>query len=221
MSHLERLGLYDLLERIANGIVAVMGAHCEVVIHDFSNLDHSAVIIAGNVSGRVPGAPVPDIDFISQELSAETPDQLNYRIQIADRELQSSTVWVRDEDGTPIGAVCINFEYSDLLSALGLLNNLTAPAREKPTMIVQDTLARDLDELIDLSVSAFLRQEGIPSIEELSQKDRSHFIEIAEERGLFNLRGSAQRIAEILNVSRASIYNYRARYKEKVQPESD
>ena len=96
MTHLERLGLLDILKRLAEGIVAVVGPHCEVVVHDFSNLEHSAVVVAGNVSGREPGAPVPDLDFISTKLDRDTPDQLNYRIKIDSRELQSSTIWLRD-----------------------------------------------------------------------------------------------------------------------------
>jgi len=61
MTHLERLGLLDILKHLAEGIVAVVGPHCEVVVHDFSDLEHSAVVVAGNVSGREPGAPVPDL----------------------------------------------------------------------------------------------------------------------------------------------------------------
>jgi predicted transcriptional regulator YheO len=40
-------------------------------------------------------------------------------------------------------------------------------------------------------------------------EDKRRLIEAVEERGLFKLRGAVSRLAEILNVSRASIYNYR------------
>ena len=82
MSHLERLGLVNLLERIAEGLVAVVGPHCEVVIHDFYDLEHSAIVIIGDVSGRKTGAPVPDLDYTSNELNIDTSDQFNYRIKI-------------------------------------------------------------------------------------------------------------------------------------------
>jgi len=215
MSSLTNLGSLDLLERLAEGIVAVVGSHCEVVIHDFSNLEYSAVTVAGNISGRAPGAPIPDLYFISNELNTETPDQLNYRIEIGDQEFQSSTIWIRDDIGNPIGAICINIDYQELNQAYSLLERLTLPSREVPNLIVQDTLAKDLDDLINLSVSTFLRQEGIPSIDTMRQNDKLRLIGVAEKRGLFKLRGAAQRLAEILNVSRASIYNYRATIKKK------
>lgn len=214
MTHLERLGLLDILKRLAEGIVAVVGPHCEVVVHDFSDLEHSAVVVEGNVSGRKPGAPVPDLSFVSTELDRDTPDQLNYRIKIDSRELQSSTIWIRDTDGTPIGAVCVNVDYSGLLQVRTLLEHLIAPAREVPSFVVRDTLAKNLDELIEHSVSAFLRQNEIPRIEMMSQEDKLRLMAVIEKHGLFQLRGAAQRLADMLNVSRASIYNYRASIRD-------
>ena len=214
MTHLERLGLQDILKRLAEGIVAVVGPHCEVVVHDFSNLEHSAVVVAGNVSGRKPGAPVPDLDFISSELDSDTPDQLNYRIKIESRELQSSTIWIRDADGKPVGAVCVNIDYSGLLQARGLLERVIAPAREAPSFVVRDTLAKNLDELIEHSVSAFLRQNDISHIGLMNQEDKLRLMAEIEKNGLFQLRGAAKRLAEMLNVSRASIYNYRASIRD-------
>jgi predicted transcriptional regulator YheO len=205
-----RLELLDILKRIAEGIVAVVGPHCEVVVHDFSDLEHSAVVVAGNVSGRKPGAPVPDLDFISTELDSETPDQLNYRIKIDSLELQSSTIWIRDSKGKAIGAVCINVDFSGLLQAGTLLEHLTAPAREVPSLVIRNTLAKDLDELIEHAVSGFLNQNEIPSIKAMSQNDKLRLTAVIEKHGLFQLRGAAQCVANTLNVSRASIYNYRA-----------
>jgi predicted transcriptional regulator YheO len=214
MTHLERLGLQDILKRLAEGIVAVVGPHCEVVVHDFSNLEHSAVVVAGNVSGRKPGAPVPDLDFISSKLDSDTPDQLNYRIKIESRELQSSTIWIRDADGKPVGAVCVNIDYSGLLQARGLLERVIAPARDAPSFVVRDTLAKNLDELIEHSVSAFLRQHDISHIGLMNQEDKLRLMAEIEKNGLFQLRGAAKRLAEMLNVSRASIYNYRASIRD-------
>lgn len=153
---------------------------------------------------------MPDLDFISTRLDSNTPDQLNYRIKIDSRELQSSTIWIRDAKGNPVGAVCVNIDYSGLLQVRTLLERLIAPAREIPSFVVRDTLAKNLDELIEHSVSAFLRRNEIPRIEMMSQEDKLHLMAEIEKRGLFQLRGAAQRLADMLNVSRASIYNYRA-----------
>lgn len=205
--------LLDLLKRLAEGIVAVMGPHCEVVVHDFADPEHSVVVLAGNVTGRKPGAPVPDLSFTSEELSCHTPDQLNYHSQSGPLSLQSSTIWIRDPEGAPIGAVCINVDYTGLLQVRDLLDKLTAPTRSSSDLVVTDTFARDLDELIELALVNFLNQEGIAGVEAMNYEDKLRLIQLVEARGLFQIRGAVNRVADLLSVSRASIYNYRASLK--------
>jgi predicted transcriptional regulator YheO len=104
-------------------------------------------------------------------------------------------------------------DYSDLLQVRDLIDKLTAPPRESSDLVVSDTFARDIDELIDLSVANFLRQEGLSSVEAMRQEDKICLIQALEERGLFQVRGAVNRVADHLNVSRASIYNYRSSLK--------
>ena len=49
--------LTDILQRMAEAVVAVVGPHCEMVIYDFDDLEHAVVAVAGNVTGRRPGDP--------------------------------------------------------------------------------------------------------------------------------------------------------------------
>jgi len=217
MSHLDRPWFLDLLERLAKGIVAVVGPHCEVVVHDLSDPEHSAVIIVGNVTGRKPGAPVPDLSFISGELNCDTPDQLNYRARIGSHYLQSSTVWVHDPEGSLCGAICINVDYSSLVQARDLIDGLTSSTQSVSDLVVTDTFARDVGDLIKLSIGEFLRQEGIQGIEEMSYETKLRLIKVLEDRGLFRVRGAVNQVAEQLGVSRASVYNYRSSLKNGVE----
>ena len=205
----------DLLGRIARGIVAVVGSSCEVVIHDFSDLAHSAVLIVGDISGRRPGAPVPDLDFITDSLNDESPDQLNYRIIINEQQYQSSTIWLRNPQGHIIGAMCINMDYSKYERMRGLLDELTAVVRSSDSRVVTNSFAKNLDDLLTQVVTQYTRQHEIASVDAMSLQEKMEMIQLVEKNGLFKLRGASQRLAEMLNVSRASIYNYRAGVQEK------
>lgn len=213
--------MLETLKRVAEGVVAVVGPHCEVVVHDFGDLEHSVVAIAGSVTGRKPGAPVPDLSFTAGELDCHTPDQLNYHSKIGPRSLQSSTIFIRDAENRPVGAVCINVDYSDQLQVRDLLEKLTTPVRESSEMVVSDTFARDIDELIELAVASFLHQEAIAGVAAMSHDEKLRLIQRVEERGLFQIRGAVNRLADILSVSRASIYNYRATLKNGDSADSD
>ncbi len=221
MSRLDQPWFRDVLERLAEGIVAVVGPHCEVVVHDFSDPEHSVVKVAGNVTGRRVGAPVPDLSFISEELDHYTPDQLNYRARIGSHHLQSSTIWIPGEDGAPVGAICINVDYQDLNHARQLLNKLATSTQNVSDLMVTDTFAKDVDDLIGLSISEFLRQEGIQSLEALGAGEKSRLIQTLEERGLFQIRGAVNRVAGLLDVSRATIYNYRSNLKNDAPSSED
>ncbi len=213
--------LLDILKRLAEGIVAIVGPTCEVVIHDFADLEHSVVAVAGNVTGRQPGAPVPDLFFTSEELNRETPDQINYQTRLDDRELQNSTVWIRDEAGEPIGAVCIMVDYTDLQQMRGLVDKLSTALATSSGMVISDTFARDTADLLDHAVAGFLRQHNISAIEAMSYDEKRCLINTVEERGLFRIRGTVNRLADMLNVSRASIYNYRASLKNGDTSDTD
>jgi predicted transcriptional regulator YheO len=205
--------LVDILKRMAESIVAVVGPHCEIVVYDFDDLEHSVVAVTGNVTGRQPGAPVPDLHFISQELDRNTPDQLNYRTRKGTRDLQSSLIWIRDVKGEPIGAIGVNIDHTDLLQARALIDSLAASTQTVTDIVVSNTFAKDLDELIDITVADFLRQSNLPNIDSMSQDDKLRLIDEVEKQGLFRIRGAVNRMADLLNVSRATIYNYRSSLK--------
>ena len=207
--------LLDLLGRLAHGIVSVVGPHCEIVVHDFSDLEHSAVIVEGHVTGRKPGAPIPDLSFLPEEIKDGADDQINYRSTKGNHSLQSSTIFLNNPTGKVIGAVCINMDYSELLDVRDHLNKLIDPVFTKSSdYVVTETFARDLQELLVLSVQKYLTENNISDVDSLNQNKKLELIDAVEKRGLFQIRGAVQQLADLLHVSRASIYNYRATLRD-------
>ena len=171
MPNLDPLVL-DILKRLAEGIVAVVGPHCEIVVHDFGDLEHSVVAIAGNVTGRKAGAPVPDLSFTRGELGCDTPDQVNYHSKIGLRNLQSSTIFIRNANNYPIGAICINIDYSELLQVRDLLDKLTTPVQDSADFVVSDTFAKDIDELMELAEENDLSEEQVQLAKDMYEFNR-------------------------------------------------
>jgi predicted transcriptional regulator YheO len=202
--------LFEHLQRISEGIVAVVGPHCEVVIHSFDNPEHSAVYIAGNLTGRKPGAPVPDLSFISGELTRDDADQFNYTTMIGTKLLQSTTNWIRDSRGEIVGALCINIDYSRLVQARDNIDDFIFSVGHLSGLVVEETFARSVDELIETSVLKFLKQENLLSIEEMDRDDKIRIVQYLDQKRLFRIRGAINKLANLLNISRATIYNYRS-----------
>ncbi len=200
--------LFEFLGRLAKGIVEVIGPHCEVVIHDFRDLEHSVVAIEGDLTGRKPGAPIPDLSWTSEELEEIEEDMLNYCTTAKNgRAFQSSTVWIRDRRGKVVGAVCVNIDYAPLLQAREILDRICFSTMREGDL-VEETFARDIDELVSIALTRFLRQER-KSVDELSLDDKRRLVQALDQQGLFRVRGTADSLAVLLGVSRATIYNYR------------
>ena len=93
------------------------GPNCEVVVHDLEtgDMDHSIVAIEnGHVSGRKLGDGPSHIVLESMhEDAAEVHDRAPYLTKTADGKLlKSSTIFIRDDAGNPVGIMGINFDIT-------------------------------------------------------------------------------------------------------------
>ncbi len=117
---MDKKTLLENLCRIADGLVAFWGRDYEIAIHDLSRLESSLVHIAGEVTKRAPGAPATD--FLINHLSrygADAPDVRPYRAQGRHGEpLRGSLVYIKDDKGVPVFAMCINQNISRQMAAI-------------------------------------------------------------------------------------------------------
>lgn len=119
----------DLLKRLAKALSAQFGDNCEIVVHDISSGDPEntiAVIENGHVSKRNASAGPSHIALEAmKEGRRNIPDQYNYLTQTADgRILRSSTVYINDDEGRPIGIFCINYDLTALMMAKATVDAL-------------------------------------------------------------------------------------------------
>ena len=109
--------LKTTLRPLMAGIVGAFGKHCEVVLHDLTRPERSIVWIEGNVTGRRVGGTLTDLGLAKLRLSDTQEDLLGYVTQTRDgKVLRSSSVFLRDANGSVIGALCINLDITALLS---------------------------------------------------------------------------------------------------------
>jgi predicted transcriptional regulator YheO len=136
-------------------------------------------------------------------------DQFNYQIQIGCKTYQSSTVWIQNQQGETLGALCINMEYSKLQEMHALLDAMLAPIRQEPQFVIMDSLVTDVQDLIQKAIHALLdaHEKDHPAM--LSTRRKKMIVQTLDKNGVFNLRGAVEEIAAQLQLSRASIYNYR------------
>ncbi len=218
--------LFELLGRIAESFVHTLGENAEIVVHDLRSIDSSVVAIGGALTNRKVGAPIPDPEFLPEHLSTMTDDQLNYLTQTRDGHiLCSSTVWIRDDHGKIVGAICINVDQSDIRLAQTILTRCVAqlpsiaPSAERAETPRLTTFARDIDQFVALALESTLQSVGkLPH--QMSRADRISMISELDRQGIFQLRGAAETVAQQLGVSRATVFNYLRETRSQADDES-
>jgi predicted transcriptional regulator YheO len=200
--------ILDNLNRLADVIVRTFGRNCEVAVHDFGDLRHSLVHIAGSVTKRRPGAPITDLVVKAwrKEGNAVT-DIANYQTNTKEgRILKSSTFFIRNKKGAVIGAVCINFDITDFLNSVALVENFVSTDTLKE-LYISETFASSLNETIDSLIEQAVGEIG-KQLPTMSKDERIRVVALLEEKGAFLIKGGVDHVALKMGVSKYTIYHY-------------
>jgi predicted transcriptional regulator YheO len=204
--------VFEMLGRLAKAFVLTLGEHTEIVVHDLRSIDASVSAIAGNLTNRVVGAPIPDPEFIPERLKSMHEDEYLYTTQTPDgRRLCSSTVWIRNQTGVVRGAICVNVDHSHLQQASELIGAVVAglpvskPGADGDPSIPLTTFARSIEDFVNTALEHVEQETGRP-IHQWTRPERLSAISSLEEQGVFQLRRSAEVVAHHLGLSRATVF---------------
>jgi predicted transcriptional regulator YheO len=196
---------------IADSIATTFGADCEVAVHDLRIPTASLVHLAnGQVSGRKLGSPIRDLLLrVIPQLTPGSDVVGTYATDLDDgRRLKSAACILRDSEGTPTVALCINLDISKLRDASGALESLVRIEDESVETFTERTprdvphAAEVMNHLIANVVSHFGPGQR------MSKRDRIRAVAFLEEKGAFLIKGSVPLVAEALGVSEPTVYRY-------------
>jgi len=203
---------------VVKTISATFGKNCEVVLHDFSGPQHSIISIEnGHVTGRKVGDPITDFALASLKeggFGDGSQDKLlNYKTKTKDgRILKSSSVFIKDEKNKIVGCLCINYDMTGHLMFQNIINELcTINELNEET---EETFVKDVDEILDSIIGKAIEEVNKP-ISLMQKEDNLRVVEIVDKKGGFMIKGSIDQLAQSLNVSRYTIYNYLDELKMK------
>lgn len=198
--------ILESLIPVAKGIAETFGSNCEVVIHDFSNLENSILaIFNGHVTGRTVDTKMTESILEKINKHQEGHDVYNYTGKSTlGRELKSTTTFVRSEEDVIIGCMCINFDITDMLSARNIMNELCKVDEKEVEVIGEINKINDvLYDIVENTIHKF----GRPVIY-LTKDEKVSIVKDLEEKGVFLIKGAIDYVANSLQVSRYTVYNY-------------
>lgn len=193
-------------EKIAVALGRMFPGMCEVVLHDLRDPSHSIRAIEGSLSGRAVGDPATELG-LARIADPDFPDVLqNYPNRFPDgRPAKSTSIGIRNADGTYIAALCLNLDVSALDGAARALTALAAvSADDQPvTETLRARTASDLRTVVEEFAAA--RGHTPASLPGSAKKELTRWL---KEQGYLELKHAAPALARLLYISRSTVYNY-------------
>ena len=209
----------------------VLGPDYEVALHDIDDQGGALVAIAnGHISGRSIGQLASDklLDIIENHEYEHSDFILHqYGMSPNRKILCSSTMFIKDEVGELIGALCINFDDSRYRELSQKVFNLCHPDALVDTNFRFDTTKVPLkaegsrhsklhsipDGSAQEIILAQLKEQNLKPAN-MSLKDKLRFIAAMDSKGVFLIKGAVKDAAEIFGCSQATMYRHLSKIKE-------
>lgn len=185
---------------LCDAIALLLQPQAEVVLHDLAT--ETVAHIANPFSHREVGEPslLHEIDFRPDVALIGPYEKVNFD----GRRLKSVSAVLR-EDERAVGVICINLDVTHLQSAIELLTALirVPPGAGQPAVLFQE----DWHERINQYVHAWTARNGVV-ITDLSRAQKLQLVGELAADGAFGGKHAAAYVSRVLQMSRASVYNY-------------
>jgi len=198
--------VFNLAKRTADMLVKMFGSRCEVAVHDFKDLKKSLIYIAGSVTNRKIGSPITDLVLTElRKQPSEVEDIANYKTQSRNGTvMKSSTIFLRDSKDNVIGALCINYDISQvMISAADIEQFLAFDDKQTKSENFHSTVQDVIHDMVEQVLSGFKK-----AYTQLTLEEKIECVRLLEEKGTFLIKGSTEYLARVLGVSKFTIYNY-------------
>ena len=186
---------------VCDAIALLLQPQAEVVLHDLAT--ETVAHIANPFSRREIGEPslLHEIDFRPDVALIGPYEKVNFD----GRRIKSVSAVLRDRDARAIGVLCINLDVTQLLAAVDLLAALTRvpSGARQPAVLFQE----DWHERINQYVHAWTARNHV-SITGLSRAQKRQLVGELASDGAFGGKHAAAYVSRVLQLSRASVYNY-------------
>lgn len=191
---------------IAQLIAQTFGKNCEVVLHDLTKPHNSVVYtVNAHVTGKEVGETF-NILISKVLLSASFKEDVtaNYLTITSDgREIKSSTAFIRNGKNDVVGAICINYDLDKMKDMKVFLDEFMH-INDDNTIQASD----QIENVLDIADSIIEKTLLGVNFDLLNRAERLNLIAFMDQKGLFLIKGSIDKVADKLGVSKVTIYSY-------------
>ena len=199
----------EFCKQLAKGVARQFGSNCEVVVHDLCAEDpeRSVVVIEnGHVSGRRLGDGPSHVVWEALKADPDSlEDRLSYLTRTEDGKiLKSSTMFIRNDEGKPIGIFAINYDITMMKLMEDTIQEFTRTdaAAQEP-----QTITHNVNDLLEELIKQSAQLVGKP-VALMTKDDKIKAIRFLNESGAFTIMKAGQRVCNFFGISKYTLYSY-------------
>ncbi len=198
---------------VVEGVSALIGSHCEIVLHSLEDLEKSAICIAnGHNTNRQEGSPITDLALKSlHNMQTENVSKPYFTRGIKGNSglMKSVTIAIRNGRQQIIGLLCINLNLDVPVSQF--LQTFIPLQKNNETSAVN--FASSVEELVIQTVEHTI--EEVINDRNVANNNKNRQIVISLfEKGIFDIKDAINLVAERLDISRHTVYLYIRQIKQ-------
>jgi predicted transcriptional regulator YheO len=186
---------------LADGLAALLYPFAEVVVHDLAS--QTIVHLANNLSRRTLGddTALDDLEFDDDEGVIGPYEKRNWD----GGRMRAISVLIRDDQGHPIGVLCVNVAISAFEQARATLELFTRglPVAPQPERLFRD----DWQDKVITFLHAWLEARHL-ALGTLTREQKHDLVLALEASGAFGGRNAVPYVAKVLDLGRGTIFKY-------------
>lgn len=199
---------------VVEGVSALIGAHCEIVLHSLEDLERSAISIAnGHNTNRKVGSPITDFALKSlHSMQTESVSEPYFTTAKSGGLMKSVTIAIRNRSQRIIGLLCININLDVPLTQF--MQSLLPTAEQQETSLVN--FASSVEDLVAQTIEQTI--EEITADRQVANNNKNRQIVLSLfEKGIFDIKDAINLVAERLDISRHTVYLYIRQIKQELE----
>lgn len=193
---------------LADFIARMNGDHCEVLIHDVRDLEHSILYVTQpSLTNRHRGNGMTEyaVDLIRSKRYLHDPFVVNYVGGTEERVFRSSTFFIRD--GAELaGLLCVNVDVEHILG--GIESLMKALILDPSEMMQKQEVFHFGSSVEDRIEAIFQRCMGDKTPDQMHTAEKRYLVQELRRDGVFEIKGKVSEIAKRLDVSEKTVYRY-------------
>lgn len=190
-------------EPMIKGVVELFHPLVEAAVHDLKKGE--IVALYHNISQRKIGdaSPIKELKVDTENFPDYFPPY--YKKNWDGRQLKCTSITIRDEKGKAIGLICFNADTSFAHDAHKLLGQFLEIKGTTENPI--EAFGSQCEEQATTIIQSYLEEKHL-SLTRMKRGQKRELVQHLYHKGIFNFKNAAPFIAQHLNISRASVYNY-------------